>query len=41
MTIMKDGRAMEVATIGNEGLGSGRATSPNEVMVQVVGEAGG
>jgi CRP-like cAMP-binding protein len=43
MTIMKDGAAIEVATIGNEGMVSliafvGGETSPSEVMVQVAGE---
>jgi CRP-like cAMP-binding protein len=43
MTIMKDGSAIEVATIGNEGMTgltafAGGETSPYEVMVQVPGE---
>lgn len=43
MTVMADGRAIEVATIGNEGMTGltafiGGETSPNEVMVQVPGE---
>jgi CRP-like cAMP-binding protein len=43
MTIMEDGAAIEVATIGNEGMSGlsafiGGETSPNEVMVQVPGE---
>lgn len=43
MTIMEDGAAIEVATIGNEGLVGltafiGGETSPHEVMVQVPGE---
>src|SRR5438552_1761748 len=42
MTIMEDGNAIEVATIGNEGMvgltaGFGGGTSPNEAMVQVQG----
>jgi hypothetical protein len=42
MTIMEDGSAIEVATIGNEGVVGastflGGETSPNEVMVQVEG----
>jgi CRP-like cAMP-binding protein len=42
MTIMGDGRAIEVATIGNEGMVGitafiGGVTSPNEFMVQVSG----
>ncbi len=44
MTIMADGRAIEVATIGNEGMAGltafiGGESSANEVMVQVSGEA--
>src|SRR5947199_8376781 len=44
MTLMGDGRAIEVATIGSEGMVGltafvGGQTSPNEVMVQVEGEA--
>jgi CRP-like cAMP-binding protein len=44
MTVMEDGTAIEVATIGKEGLSSltafiGGKTSPYEVMVQVSGEA--
>jgi len=44
MTIMEDGKAIEVATIGNEGMAGltafiGGETSPNDVMVQVEGEA--
>jgi CRP-like cAMP-binding protein len=44
MTIMEDGKAIEVATIGSEGMVGltafvGGETSPNEVMVQVEGEA--
>jgi CRP-like cAMP-binding protein len=44
MTIMEDGSAIEVATIGNEGVAgltafSGGEISPNEVMVQVAGDA--
>src|SRR4051794_11452163 len=43
MTIMGDGSAIEVATIGNEGMAGltafiGGETSPNEVMVQVPGD---
>ncbi len=43
MTVMADGSAIEVATIGNEGLVGltafiGGETSPYEVMVQVTGE---
>ncbi len=43
MTIMENGAAIEVATIGNEGMSGlsafiGGKTSPNEVMVQVPGE---
>ena len=43
MTRMEDGAAIEVATIGNEGVAGltafvGGATSPNEVMVQVAGD---
>jgi CRP-like cAMP-binding protein len=43
MTIMEDGAAIEVATIGNEGMTGltafiGGETSPNEVMVQVPGD---
>jgi CRP-like cAMP-binding protein len=43
ITVMGDGRAIEVATIGNEGmvgLGAvyGAGTSPNDVIVQVAGE---
>ena len=41
MTVMTDGSAIEVATIGKEGMVGliafvGDETSPNEVMVQVV-----
>ena len=44
MTIMDDGDAIEVATIGNEGIAGltafiGGETSPHEVMVQVEGDA--
>ncbi len=44
MTIMDDGSAIEVATIGKEGLAGlsafiGGETSPHEVMVQVEGDA--
>ena len=44
MTVMGDGRAIEVATIGSEGVAGlnafvGGETSPYEVMVQVPGEA--
>lgn len=46
MAIMSDGTAIEVATIGNEGMAGltaaysgAEATSPNEVMVQVEGQA--
>jgi CRP-like cAMP-binding protein len=44
MTIMDDGSAIEVATIGNEGIAGlsasfGSKTSPYEVMVQVEGDA--
>ena len=44
MTIMDDGGAIEVATIGNEGMVGlsafiGGETSPHELMVQVEGEA--
>lgn len=44
MTVMEDGSAIEVATIGNEGMVGlpavfGPAVSPNEVMVQVAGSA--
>lgn len=44
MTVMEDGRAIEVATIGNEGLVGlsaflGSEESPYEVMVQVQGQA--
>jgi CRP-like cAMP-binding protein len=44
MTIMDDGSAIEVATIGNEGIAGlgafiGGETSPYEVMVQVEGDA--
>jgi CRP-like cAMP-binding protein len=44
MTIMDDGDAIEVATIGNEGVAGltafiGGETSPHEVMVQVEGDA--
>src|SRR5664279_2368699 len=43
MTIMADGSAIEVATIGNEGMVGlsafiGSEISPNEVMVQAGGE---
>ncbi len=43
MTVMSDGDAIEVATIGNEGVAGltafiGGASSPYEVMVQVAGE---
>jgi CRP-like cAMP-binding protein len=43
MTVMEDGNAIEVATIGNEGMVGltafvGGETSPNEVMVQVEGK---
>ncbi len=43
MTVMGDGAAIEVATIGNEGMAGltafiGGETSPNEVMVQVPGD---
>src|SRR4051794_33926830 len=42
MTVLSDGRAIEVATIGHEGMVGlaafvGGETSPNEVMVQVKG----
>jgi CRP-like cAMP-binding protein len=44
MTVMKDGRAIEVATIGNEGMTGltafmGGETSSYEVMVQIPGDA--
>lgn|SRR6185295_4813944 len=44
MAMMSDGSAIEVATIGNEGMSgqtafNGGDTSPYEVMVQVAGEA--
>jgi CRP-like cAMP-binding protein len=44
MTIMDDGNAIEVATIGNEGMTGlsafiGGETSPYEVMVQIPGDA--
>jgi CRP-like cAMP-binding protein len=44
MIVMRDGSAIEVATIGNEGMSGltafvGGKTSPYEVMVQVPGEA--
>ena len=44
MTLMEDGRAIEVATIGNEGLVGvlafvGVEESANQLMVQVEGEA--
>jgi CRP-like cAMP-binding protein len=44
MTVMGDGSAIEVATIGNEGVAGltafiGGETSPNEVMVQVAGNS--
>jgi CRP-like cAMP-binding protein len=44
MTVMQNGSAIEVATIGNEGMTGltafvGGKTSPYEVMVQVEGEA--
>jgi CRP-like cAMP-binding protein len=44
MTVMEDGTAIEVATIGNEGISGltafvGGKTSPYEVMVQVAGHA--
>ena len=44
MTILTDGRSIEVATVGHEGMVGltafvGGATSPNEVMVQVEGNA--
>jgi CRP-like cAMP-binding protein len=44
MAVMEDGSAIEVATIGNEGMAGltafiGGETSPYEVMVQVEGEA--
>lgn len=43
MSIMQDGSAIEVATIGNEGMAGltafiGGETSPHEVMVQVAGD---
>jgi len=43
MTVMEDGDAIEVATIGNEGMTGltafiGGVSSPNEVMVQVQGD---
>ena len=43
MTVMEDGTAVEVATIGNEGMSGltafiGGQTSPMEVMVQVPGD---
>ena len=43
MTVMSDGSAIEVATIGKEGMVGltafmGGETSPNEVIVQVVGQ---
>jgi CRP-like cAMP-binding protein len=43
VTVMEDGSAIEVATIGNEGMTGllalfGDGTSPNEVMVQVEGD---
>ena len=46
MTIMEDGRAIEVATVGSEGMIGltaflGSATSPNEVMVQAEGRGCG
>jgi CRP-like cAMP-binding protein len=44
MTIMEDGSAIEVATIGDEGMSGltafiGSGTSPNDVMVQIAGDA--
>jgi CRP-like cAMP-binding protein len=44
MAVMADGSAIEIATIGNEGMTGltafvGGGTSPNEVMVQVPGAA--
>lgn len=44
MTVMSDGSAIEVATIGREGMSGlsafiGGEPSPNEVIVQVAGEA--
>src|SRR5438094_310578 len=43
MTVMEDGAAIEVATIGNEGMTGlcalvGGDTSPYEVMVQIAGD---
>jgi CRP-like cAMP-binding protein len=43
LTIMQDGNAIEVATVGNEGVAGlpalfGPAASPNRVIVQVAGE---
>jgi CRP-like cAMP-binding protein len=43
LTVMQDGNAIEVATVGNEGLvghyGSGITTSPHRVIVQVENSA--
>ena len=44
LTVMADGRAIEVATIGDEGMAGlpllvGARTTPNRVIVQVPGEA--
>src|SRR6202040_2610654 len=44
LTVMEDGRAIEVATIGNEGMAGlpllvGAKTTANRVIVQVPGEA--
>src|SRR4051812_32745613 len=43
LTIMRDGNAIEVATVGHEGLvghyGTGGKTSPHRVIAQVPGEA--
>src|SRR5258708_7232882 len=43
ITVMEDGRSIEVATVGNEGMVGlttfvGSGTSPNEVLVQVAGD---
>src|SRR5919197_6689195 len=44
LAVMEDGRAIEVATVGNEGMVGlpllvGAKTAPNRVIVQVPGEA--
>ena len=43
LTVMRDGNAIEVATVGHEGLvghyGFGGKTSPHKVIAQVAGEA--